>query len=361
VGRSLYYGQYRQELENRASSLYKFQPTTILFAFDALHLVSGISGPLSVAGTKSVVVQLIKRIQGLWSIAKNSLGAHVIQQTVLPTATRLVGSNEHGLPWSQASLTRQINSELRVAADAAGVDLLSVDEAIEIVGLDTWFDQSLWHKAKQEIRPTAAPIYGDWVGRILAARQGRSSKCLVFDLDNTLWSGVIGDDGLGGIVLGEGNAIGEAHKAFQAYARNLAQRGVILAVCSKNDEANAKLPFTSHPEMVLKLDDIACFVANWADKATNLRAIASSLNISLDSLVFVDDNPFERNIVRRELPMVMVPELPEDPSLYVRCVADAGYFELAQITEEDFARSQQYQANLTRQGAMNAATDLKGF
>ena len=166
---------------------------------------------------------------------------------------------------------------------------------------------------------------------------------------------------LRGIVLGEGNAIGEAYKAFQTYARNLARRGVILAVCSKNDESNAKLPFTSHPEMVLKLDDIACFVANWADKATNLRVIASSLNISLDSLVFVDDNPFERNIVRRELPMVMVPELPEDPSLYVRCVADAGYFELAQITEEDFTRSQQYQANLKRQEAMNAATDLKGY
>ena len=149
----------------------------------------------------------------------------------------------------------------------------------------------------------------------------------MLDLDNTLWGGVIGDDGMEGIKLGQGSALGEAFVAFQRYAQGLSRRGVILAVCSKNDEANAFEPFERHPEMVLKRSDIACFVANWTDKASNLRQIASELNIGLDSLVFADDNPAERAIVRRELPMVAVPELPDDPTLSASTIAAAGYFE----------------------------------
>ena len=139
------------------------------------------------------------------------------------------------------------------------------------------------------------------------------------------------------------------------------RRGVILAVCSKNDEANALEPFTSHPEMVLKQSDIACFVANWTDKAANLREIAQRLNIGLDSLVFADDNPAERAIIRRELPMVQVPELPEDPTHYGACIAEAGYFEALRITDEDLARAEQYQQNLARESLAASATDMEGF
>jgi FkbH-like protein len=167
----------------------------------------------------------------------------------------------------------------------------------------------------------------------------------VLDLDNTLWGGVIGDDGLEGIVLGQGSGNGEAFAEFQRYAKALGERGVILAVCSKNDEKNALEPFEKHPEMVLKRGDIACFVANWTDKASNLRQIAKTLNIGLDALVFADDNPVERALVRRELPMVAVPEMPEEPALYGQTIAAAGYFEGIQITEEDRLRGQLYQAN----------------
>jgi FkbH-like protein len=181
------------------------------------------------------------------------------------------------------------------------------------------------------------------------------------DLDNTLWGGVIGDDGLDGIVLGQGSALGEAFVAFQEYLHQLSRRGVILAVCSKNDEANALSPFENHPEMVLKRSHFAAFVANWADKATNLRNIAQRLNIGLDSLVFVDDNPFERNLVRTELPVVAVPELPEDPAHYARCLADAGYFESARITAEDLARTEQYRANIERESLRSSVTDLSTY
>ena len=219
----------------------------------------------------------------------------------------------------------------------------------------TWYDPLLWHKAKQEVSLTAGPVYGDIVGRVLAAQQGRSSKCLVLDLDNTLWGGVIGDDGLEGIVLGQGSPGGEAFLAVQTYAHALSRRGIILAVCSKNDEANALLPFESHPEMLLKRGDISAFVANWNDKAANIRTIAELLNIGLDSLVFLDDNLFERNQVRDALPMVNVLEVSDDPGLVTFALADAGYFEALSVTADDLKRRELYAANTERTRLAEAA------
>jgi FkbH-like protein len=183
----------------------------------------------------------------------------------------------------------------------------------------------------------------------------------VLDLDNTLWGGVIGDDGLEGIALGQGSPLGEAYTAFQVYVRELSRRGVILAVCSKNDAAVAGEPFERHPDMVLKPADIACFVANWQNKADNLRAIAQQLNIGLDALCFIDDNPFERNLVRQELPMVAVPEVSDDPTGYAVALADGGYFESLGVTEEDRERTGQYQGNSAREALKAAVTDLPAY
>ena len=222
-------------------------------------------------------------------------------------------------------------------------------------GMERWFDRTRWFHAKQLVAPTAAVFYGDLVGRMVAAVRGASAKCLVLDLDNTLWGGVIGDDGLSGIVLGQGSAAGEAFVAFQHYVRQLAERGVILAVCSKNDPAVAEEAFT-HADMVLRRDDIAVFVANWEDKPANLRRIAEALNIGIDSLVFFDDNPAEREIVRQTLPDVRVLEVPADCTEYVNCLAESGCFEAVGFTQEDQARGKQYAANAERQKA--AGTDL---
>jgi len=164
-----------------------------------------------------------------------------------------------------------------------------------------------------------------------------------------------------GIALGQGSPLGEGYAAFQDYARELSRRGVILAVCSKNDEANAVEPFEKHPDMVLKRGDIASFVANWSNKADNIRAIARQLNIGLDSLVFIDDNPFERNLVRQELPMVAVPEISDDPTSYPVALADAGYFEALAVTDEDRERTTQYQGNKARDALKAAVTDLPSY
>lgn len=355
------YAQYAQELMDSSSGLHRFRPDTVLFALDAHHLMLGVEPGQSsddVAGRLGASLDGLAR---LWDTARSAFGAHVLQNVPLPVFASLLGSNEHRLPGSPAAALRRFGAMLRERADAAGVDLVALDDHAAADGLDAWYDPALWHRAKHEIHPQAAPLYGDLVGRVLAAAQGRSSKCLVLDLDNTLWGGVIGDDGLAGIKLGQGSAVGEAYLSFQRFALDLARRGVILAVCSKNDEANALEPFTSHPEMVLKREHIACFVANWTDKAANLREIASRLNIGLDSLVFADDNPAERAIIRRELPMVAVPELPEDPTHYGACIAAAGYFEGLRVTPEDLARSAQYQQNLLRENLVAQATDMAGY
>jgi FkbH-like protein len=181
------------------------------------------------------------------------------------------------------------------------------------------------------------------------------------DLDNTLWGGVVGDVGMTGIVLGEGSAEGEAYLALQRYAKMLKDRGVILAVCSKNDEALAEATFRDHPEMHLTRADIAAFLANWNDKVDNLKEIAARLNIGLDSLVFVDDNPAERARVRDALPMVAVPDLPDDPALYVRGIADAGYFEAVSFTAEDLARGEQYVGNAARDALRGESQSIEEF
>lgn len=351
------YGQYMQELAGEGTALERFQPTAILLAFDSHHMAT-----MDVrAADLDVADQSFATIERCWELAKKRFHCPLIQQTLLPIFEPLLGNNEWRLTNSPLTVVNRINALIRERADAYGVEIVALDERVAIDGLEAWYSPTLWFRAKQELDPRIAPLYGELVARLLAAERGRSAKCIVLDLDNTLWGGVIGDDGLEGITLGQGTSLGEAYASFQRYVLRLSQRGVILAVCSKNDEVNALLPFEGHTEMVLRRSDIACFSANWEDKASNLRSIAKTLNIGIDSLVFIDDNPFEREQVRSELPSVAVPELPEDPSYYARTIADAGYFEALSITNEDRVRGMQYQANAEREKVREQASDMGAY
>ena len=335
------YGQYLQELLDPHSGLRAFRPNAVLFAFDPYHLTRAMH--FGMADVDAAVAGIQAQIERCWTLAGDAFPCQIIQQTVLPALPSVLGSNEVRLPWAPARAIERLNSWLRDVAARGEIDLLALDTYAAATGVRDWHDIALWHRSKQEVSPRKAPLYGDLVGRILAAHLGRSFKCLVLDLDNTLWGGVIGDDGLEGIVLA------------------LAGRGVILAVCSKNDEANALSPFEKHPEMILRRQHIASFVANWNDKPSNIRNIAAELNIGLDAIVFLDDNPFERDLVRRELPMVAVPEVGEDPSYYPLTLHDAGYFEGLQVTKEDVERTRQYQANREREVHRAAAVDLDAY
>ena len=355
------FGQYRQELKDPASALYGFKPEVILFSLVSRETVAGVLLTASAEEAQGAVAATIDELRGLWREARENLGATVIQQTFLDVTETLFGSYDQMVPGAPARVVADLNAQLAVAVAQEGVLLLDVARSSTRDGIDAWFDVARWLQSKIEIAPQAAPIYGDLVARLIAARRGQSKKCLVLDLDDTLWGGVIGDVGLEGIVLGEGSAAGEAHLALQRYARSLKARGIILAVCSKNEAAIAEAAFREHPEMLLKRADITAFLVNWTDKAENLRAIAEQLNIGLDSLVFVDDNPAERARVRASLPMVAVPELPDDPAHYVRCIADAGYFEAVSFTAEDRQRVEQYAANVERENLRSSFQSMDDF
>ena len=350
------FGTWRQELADKSSGLYAFRPEILLLGIDARHVVEEEQSRGHGAAVSAV--------RQAWQMARESFGCALIQQTALPVLPPLLGSAEHLVPDSPAALVTRFNADLRdQAARAEGVHVLSLDRFAAEQGLSRWHSAGLWYRAKQEVHPAMSPLYGDHVGRIVAALLGKSAKCLVLDLDHTLWGGGIGDDGLEGIEVGQGSATGEAHLELQRYALSLRDRGVVLAVCSKNDESNALLPFEKHPGMLLRREHFACFVANWEDKATNLRRIARELNLGLDSMVFVDDNPAERGLVRRELPEVLVPEMPGDPAGYVGVLSAAGYFESLGLTAEDRNRAALYSAITPRDAQLvrDATEDKSGL
>jgi FkbH-like protein len=197
-------------------------------------------------------------------------------------------------------------------------------------------------------------------GQIIESFQGFSKKCLILDLDNTTWGGIIGDDGIENIQVGD-LGIGKAFTQLQQWAKALKDRGIILTVCSKNNEEIAKEPFIKHPDMVLRLEDISVFVANWDNKADNIRYIQSILNIGFDSMVFLDDNPFEREMVKTHVPQLTVPDLPEDPADYIPYLATLNLFETISYTSEDKERTKQYREEADRTIARSKYTDEKDF
>jgi FkbH-like protein len=355
------YGQYRQDLEDSRSGLYAFDPTVVLFAFDAVFVAAHVLEAKTISDACRLADEFVDSLRKLWTATSARTGASIIQQTTMPHLPGCGGSNEHRLPSSGAAFISRVNQRLRDVSDEAGIDLLSLDTRVVRDGIDAWFSPLSWYGAKQEVALPASPMFGDMVARLIAARQGRSAKCCVFDLDNTLWGGVIGDDGIDRIIIGAGSAAGEAFLSLQNYALDLRRRGVILAVCSKNDEAIAVEPFESHPDMALKRQDVTCFIANWQDKPRNLKAIAQQLNIGLEALVFVDDNQFERELVRESLPEIFVPEVPDDPALVPRCLSDAGYFEMVALTDEDVRRAAVYTENAQRASFQNKTGDLKSY
>ncbi len=223
-------------------------------------------------------------------------------------------------------------------------DLASLQSQL---GYNFIFDPKLYVNADMVYSIDFQPYIAKNITDIIKSISGIFKKCLILDLDNTTWGGIIGDDGLEGIQLGH-LGLGKIFTDLQLWAKQLKQRGIILAICSKNTEEIAKEPFISHPDMVLRLDDIAVFVANWETKVDNIRHIQSILNIGFDSMVFLDDNPFEREIVKSGIPDITVPDLPEDPAEYLVYLRGLNLFETASFTEEDELRTKQYREEAQR-------------
>jgi len=347
------YGQLMQEAMSPQSGINSAKCDAVLLALD-YRALPGLGSPTSVNDALAFLGALREGFR------QNS-GAISIVQTFAPPAEALFGHIDRVLDASPRGALDRINTELARSAAASDDVLLDVAAIAELVGLANWHSPQQWNLAKLPFDAAYAPFYADHVARLVAAIKGKSRRVLILDLDNTVWGGVIGDDGLEGIRIAQGDAVGEAFLAVQANALALRARGVVLAVSSKNTDSVARGPFREHPEMLLREDHIAVFQANWSDKATNIKTIANELSLGLDAMVFLDDNPMERDLVRRMLPQVAVPELPADPALYVRTLMAAGYFETIAFSEEDRKRADFYQDNAKRVALQASAGDLDSY
>jgi len=338
IGAEIYIGpfnQYEQEIRHPESGLARFGPDVVVIATDWRSLGLGDEEELP-AG---FAADHTDRMQSLWRKVIE-LGARVMQFNYEVPPGDVLGA--------RGRMLRAVNVALaEAAAKTPGVAILDLDGVASRFGKDRWHDAALWHTAKQYPAAEALPALGHQITALLRAMLGLRAKCVVLDLDGVLWGGVIGEDGLGGIQLGGGPA-GEAFVEFQRYLQSLASTGVLLAVCSKNNPEDALLPFREHPEMVLREQDIAVFSANWKPKDENLRDMAATLNIGLDAMVLVDDNPAERARVRQNLPEVEVVEMPADPALYVAALSRTGLFETLVVTGEDRQRTAAIRGNLER-------------
>jgi FkbH-like protein len=341
------YDQVAQEALTPDSKINSSKSDAVLLALDYRALPLKLS-PGDVQAASATVQGILGYLQVLSDGIKANSNAVCIFQTFAPPPEQHFGSLDRALPGTLRFLLNEVNRELAALVHASGDVLFDVASLAETVGLSEWHSPELWNLGKFAFSYELIPLYSDHLTRILAAIRGKSRKVLVLDLDNTVWGGVIGDDGLEGIAIAQGDARGEAHLAVQRLALDLRSRGIVLAVSSKNTDEVAREPFLKHPEMLLKLEHIAVFQANWNDKATNLKAIADELSLGIDSLVFLDDNPVERGLVRKLIPEVAVPELPDDPALYARTLAAAGYFEAVSFAEEDLKRAGFYQDNARR-------------
>jgi FkbH-like protein len=354
------YDQVGQEALTPDSKVNASKPDAVLFALDFRALPLKLS-PGNSEAFAATVQGAMGYLRALRDGIKANSNAVCIFQSFAPPAETLFGNFDRALPGSMRSLIDGINRELAASVLDWNDVLLDVAGIAETVGVANWHDIQAWNLAKLPFSDALIPLYSDHVARVVAALRGKSGKVLVLDLDNTVWGGVIGDDGLEGIKIAQGDAIGEAHLAVQRMALDLRKRGIVLAVSSKNSEEIARAPFQQHPDMLLKLEHIAVFQANWNDKATNIQAIAEELSLGLDSIVFLDDNPAERGLVRKLLPQVAVPELPEDPSAYARTLAAGGYFEAVTIAAEDLKRAGFYQDNAKRASLQRQARGVDTY
>jgi len=354
------YDQVLQDALSPDSSVYRSSPDAVLLAIDyrGLAIRSAIGDK---AKARDAVQASLAYLETVREGVKRHSKSICILQTLCPPPETLFGSMDAVYAGSLRRILEDINAGIADMAAGSTDVILDTAHLASTVGLSGWYSPMQWNMAKVPFSDEFVPLYAEHICRLIAAIRGKSRKCLILDLDNTLWGGVIGDDGIEHIKIGQGDAVGEAYLSVQRLALDLRARGIVLAVCSKNEDDIARSPFRAHPDMLLREDHIAVFQANWKDKPRNIRAIAEDLSLGLDAMVFLDDNPAERMLVRRELPDVAVPELPDDPALYARTLAAAGYFETVAFSEEDARRADFYQDNARRATLQHQAGDLEAY
>jgi FkbH-like protein len=289
-----------------------------------------------------------ERYRSIWTAVHEVVGCQVIQNNFEHPPFSVLGNFDSVAYGGKTRFVYELNLEFAKTAQASRRLLIQDLNALAAgIGHDRWFDWDRWHSYKMLTSPEGSFAIAKSLAAMIGAMLGRVKKCLILDLDNTLWGGVIGDDGLDRIQIGKETPVAEAYTAFQEYCLALRERGVLLAVCSKNNLDVAQSGFT-HPDTVLKLEHFSSFQANWQPKHENIETIARELNLGLDSFVFVDDNPAERAIVAAQLPAVTVPEVGSEVSQFPAILQAGRYFETVNLSQEDIDRAASYAANAGR-------------
>ena len=350
IALDIYEGEYNQverQLLDPTSDLYQFD-ASIVIIFQSTHKLCEYHSLLP-AEKQELVAE--ERLSFLASICENPAftDKKIIYFNYPEIEDTVFGSYANKVEASFSFQVRKLNYELMLLSKQyPNLFVCDIAGLQNLFGRQFMFSPNVYMSTEMVLSVNALPYVASRVVDIIGAIRGQFKKCLILDLDNTVWGGVIGDDGLEGIELGHGLGIGKAFTEFQMWVKKLKQRGIIICVASKNNEDTAKEPFERHPDMVLKLDDIAVFMANWETKVDNIRAIQGILNIAFDSMVFLDDNPFERNMVRENIPGITVPELPEDPGKYLEYLYSLNLFETASYSQADKDRTKQYQVEAKR-------------
>ncbi len=332
---------------NSADKLYTEQYEYI-FIFQSTQKLQSNFYKLPLEQRKTFAIDQKNYLENLINIFSKKSGAKVISFNFPEINDGVFGSYATKTESSFLFQLRKINVELQHIAQAnKNIFIADVLSAVNNIGQQKAMSAKWYITSQNVFQLEFLPIVAKICVDILLAFTGKFKKCLIMDLDNTMWGGIIGDDGLENIEIGD-LGIGKAFTQLQYWAKELKHRGILIAVCSKNDEHIAKEVFEKHPDMVLRMEDISIFVANWSNKGDNIKYIQEVLNIGMDSLVFIDDNPFERNLVKTMLPDVTVPELPEDPAEYLPFLQSLNLFETVSFTEEDTIRTKQYQEESKR-------------
>jgi FkbH-like protein len=342
------YGRFYEDAVLDPQSLIDFKPEIVYIHTSCRNIQTAPPLSCTEADFSSFVETELNRYRQIWNAIETNLGCQIIQNNFEAPPYALLGNMDASSPGGLSRFVMQLNAAFaQEAATRPRLLLQDVNGISARLGLRQWFDWDRYFSYKILLTPEANLELARSLTALVSALYGKSRKVLVLDLDNTLWGGVIGDDGVDQIQIGRETPVGEAYTAFQEYCLALRDRGVLLAVCSKNDEEIAKSGF-AHPSSILKLEHISCFKANWEPKHENILAIAQELNLGVDSFVFVDDNPAERAIVAAQLPSVAVPEVGDQVTRYAAILDQGRYFEPVSLSKEDLERAAQYSGNAQR-------------
>jgi len=336
----------RQILDND-SELYHFNADIVLI-FESTHKLLQKFNRILHRERESFSTSCMVRTKQLIATLQSKSNVKVIFCNYTEENDHVFGHYANKVEGSFIFQLRKLNFLLQeFALNTNNLYICDISTIQNAIGRELFWSAPIYTNTEMVISIDALPYFAQAVVQIICSLKGRFKKCVILDLDNTTWGGIIGDDGIENIQIGQ-LGIGKAFTEFQYWIKKLQQRGVIVTVCSKNTESVAKEPFEKHPDMVLRLSDIAVFVANWENKADNIRKIQSILNIGFDSMVFLDDNPFERNLVRENIKDICIPELPEDPALYLDYLYSLNLFETVSYSNEDLKRTQLYQKEAER-------------